>query len=126
MLARKATSGGWLLTETVVGLALIGTLLAGLAVTQNGFRKFNGHQLVRQRCIAAGQAELDSMTATGQPIGEDDFNRLWPGLSARIQETPGEGDWAGLKLVQVVTSGSSYGRTITVRLSRYVAVRQGP
>ena len=122
--AKQSPSGGWLLAETLVALGLIGMLLTGLSLAQIGFRKFNAYQLVRQQCLAAAQAELDSFTATGKAIAREDFKRLWPGLDVRIEQTAGRGDWSGLELIRATVSGSSRGKKIVVRLSRYVAAGQ--
>ena len=119
--AKQSPSGGWLLAETLIALGLIGMLVTGLSLAQIGFKKFNAYQLVRQQCLAAAQAELDSFTATGKAIPQNDFKRLWPGLDVRTQQTPGKGDWSGLELVKVTVSGSSRGKKLAVRLSRYVA-----
>ena len=121
---RQSPSGGWLLTETLVALGLIGMLLTGLSLAQIGFKKFNAYQLVRQQCLAAARAELDSFTATGKAIPQEDFRRLWPGLDVRIEQTPGKGDWSGLELIGATVGGSSRGKRIVVRLSRYVAAGQ--
>jgi len=50
---------GFLLTETIVAMSLLGLLLAGLALSLHGLAKFNRYQLIRQRCIAAAQSQLD-------------------------------------------------------------------
>ena len=76
-------------------------LLAGLAFSLNGIAKFNRYQLVRQRCIAAAQAELESMAATGAPVSDEDFARLWPKLSVSIKKSPGTGQWLSMQLVEV-------------------------
>ena len=121
---KDSPSGGWLLAETLVALGLVGMLLTGLSLAQIGFKKFNAYQLVRQQCLAAAQAELDSFTATGKAIAQEDFERLWPGLDVRIRQTAGKGDWAGLELVTVTVRGSSRRKEIEVVLSRYVAAGQ--
>ena len=111
---------GYLFAEMAAALAVMGVLLVGFAVSLDGFRRFNDYQLVRQRCIAAGQAQLDSITKTGKPVGDEDFKRLWPKLAVSIQESPGIGQWKGLMLVEVMVSGQSFNRQVQVKLSRYV------
>lgn len=114
---------GFLLTELMVALTVLGTLLACLALTLHHFRKFNEHQLARQRCIAAAQAELDSITVTGEAISQGDFERLWPRLSVSVEQSDGAGQWKGLKLVKVRAKDSSFKKSVTVELCRYILVK---
>jgi type II secretory pathway pseudopilin PulG len=112
---------GFLLTELVCSLVVLGIILGCLALSLNGFRKFNYYQLVRQRCIAAAQAELDSIAVTGREISEEDFQRLWPRLSVSIEKTDGTGQWEGLKLVSVKAKGKSFNNDVEVELNRYIS-----
>ena len=116
----KTQNCGFMLTEMIVAATLLATLLVGLALSLHGFARFNRYQLVRQRCIAAAQAELDSITATGTPIRNEDFKRLWPKLTVSIQSSPGTGQWQGLKLIEVTANGRSFRKEVKVQLSRYV------
>ncbi len=111
---------GFLLTEMTVALTVTGILLVGFALALHSFATFNRYQLVRQRCIAAAQAELDSIAVTGKPIPAEDFERLWPMLSISIKKTAGTGQWEGMKLVEVTTKGKSFRSEVKVRLSRYI------
>ncbi len=117
---KNGKKGGFMLTEMIVAATLLGILLVGLALSLHGFARFNRYQLVRQRCIAAAQAELDSITATGTPIRNEDFKRLWPKLTVSIQSSPGTGQWQGLKLIEVTANGKSFRKEVKVQLSRYV------
>jgi type II secretory pathway pseudopilin PulG len=111
---------GFLLTEMTVALTVTGILLVGFALALHSFATFNRYQLVRQRCIAAAQAELDSIAVTGKPIAAEDFKRLWPMLSVSIKKSVGTGQWEGMKLVEVTTRGKSFRNEVKVRLSRYI------
>ena len=124
MHGRNGKRDGYLLTETAVALGLLGILLSGLGLSLHGFAKFNRYQLTRQQCIAAARAQLDSITATGKPIPDEDIKRLWPKLSVTIGESAGAGQWEGLKLVEVVAGGISFGKEVKVRLCRYVLAEQ--
>ena len=115
---------GFLLTELVVSLVVLGIILTCLALSLNGFRKFNHYQLVRQRCISAAQAELDSIAVTGREISEEDFKRLWPRLSISVEKTDGTGQWEGLKLVSVKTKAKSFNNHVEVELSRYISTEK--
>jgi len=116
----KTQNCGFMLTEMLVAAAILGILLVMLALSMNGFAKFNRYQLVRQQCIAAAQAELDSITATGKPIPDEDLKRLWPKLNISIKSSPGTGQWQGVKLIEVTANGKSYSKEVKVQLSRYV------
>jgi type II secretory pathway pseudopilin PulG len=117
---RKRQYGGFWLTETIVALTVLATLLAGLAFSLNGLAKFNHYQLLRQQCIAAAQAQLDSLTATGKSIPDEDFSRLWPELKVSINETTGTDQWQGMELVEVTASGKTFRKQVQIRLSRYI------
>jgi type II secretory pathway pseudopilin PulG len=121
MLHKKRRSGGFIFVEIAVGLAVMAMLLAGVAFSMNGIAKFNHYQLVRQQCIAAAQAELDSLTATGMPIEEEDFNRIWPQLNVSFEKTAGQGQWQAAQLVKVTTSGKYLRKQVTIELSRYIS-----
>jgi len=112
--------GGFLFTDLVVGLTVLGILLAGLALSLHGFAKFNHYQLLRQNCTAAAQAELDSIAITGRPIRDEALKRLWPKVSVSIQQSEGAGQWEGMKLVKVTASGKSFRKQVKVQLSRYI------
>ncbi len=112
---------GFLLTEFVCSLVVLGIILGCLAISLNGFRKFNHYQLVRQRCISAVQAELDSIAVTGREISEEDFKRLWPRLSVSVEKTAGTGQWEGLELVSVKAKANSFNNNVEVELSRYIS-----
>ncbi len=95
--------------------------MSGLAVTQTGIMKFNAMQLFRQRCLAAGQAQLDHIEATGQQISPSECERLWSDVDLHVETTPGKGDWEGMDLVAVTVGGEKYRTDIEMRLTRYVS-----
>ena len=115
---------GFLLTEVIVAMGLLGLLLAGMALSLHGLAKFNRYQLIRQRCIAAAQAQLDSIVTTGKSIGDEDVERLWPGLSLSVKRSPGTEQWQGLERLEVTASGKSFRKEVKIRLSRYVQAAQ--
>jgi len=116
---------GYLFADLMAALAVLGFLLAGFAISLDGFRRFNHYQLVRQHCIAAAQAELDGIAITGKPISGEDFKQLWPKLSVSIEKSDGAGQWKGLKLVKVRTKAKSFNKNVEVELSRYILVEGG-
>ena len=110
---------GFLLTEIVVSMTILGILVAGLALSLHGFAKFNRYQLVRQQCIAAAQAQLESMAATGEPVPDADLGRLWSNLSVSIKRSPGTGQWSAMEFVEVTAVGKSFRKEVKIQLSRY-------
>ena len=121
MSRKKIRYGGFLMTEIIVALTVMAMLLAGLAFSMNGMAKFNRYQLVRQQCIAAAQGQIDSLTATGKPIEDEDFHRIWPELSVSIEKSAGEGQWQAAQLVEVTASGKSFRKEVKIELSRYIS-----
>jgi len=103
-----------------VAVAVLGMVLVGLALTLDGLGRFNHYQLVRQQCIAAAQAQLDSMTAKGEAIKGEDFERLWPRLSISTAKSAGADQWNGMTLVEVTVTARSFNKNVRVTLSRYV------
>jgi len=122
----KEKYGGFLLTEIIVAMALLGLILSALAVSLSGFGRFNRYQLVTQQCIAAAQAQLDSITATGKPIAGEDCRRLWPGLTVTIKESPGADQWRGLTLAEATAAGKAYSKEVKVSLRRYITPEAAP
>jgi Tfp pilus assembly protein PilV len=114
-----ARRGGWLLTEVLVSVGLLAMLLLGFNLMQRAAGKLNAIEVTRQRCIAAGQAQLESLQATGRPVAAKDFERLWPGLRADLSTAPGQGQWQGLTRVSVVASGKAQSHDVKVELARY-------
>ena len=121
MSRNKRKLGGFIFAEIAVSLTVMAMLLAGIAFSLNGIAKFNHYQLVRQKCIAAAQAQLDSLTATGKPIEDEDFNRIWPQLNVSIEKSAGQGQWRGTQLVKVKTSGNYLRKQVIIELSRYIS-----
>lgn len=120
MLNQRRNPGGFLLVELIVAIALLGLILAGLGLTVAGLGRFNRYEWARQQCLAAAQAQLDSLAATGEPLGVEDIERLWPDVTLTTDRLAGEGQWDGLELVQVAATMSTHPRPADVRLARYV------
>jgi type II secretory pathway pseudopilin PulG len=110
---------GLLMAEMIIALTVLAVLLVMFALSMAGFRKLNHYHLVKQRCISAAQATLDSYAVTGIAIDQNDFDRLWPGVSVQIEESEGAGQWKGLKLITVTAGGVSFRNRPAVQLSRY-------
>ena len=111
---------GWVLTEAIVSVGVMGMMLAVLTIAQGRFGTFNAVQLARERCVTASQAELDSIAATGDPLGPQQRAQAWGDIRTKIERAPGEGDWAGMTRVKVTASTTVRGRDVTIALHRYV------
>lgn len=120
MVGKRMKHNGFLTAELVTAMVLLGLILAGLAVSMHGFSMFNRYQWARQRCLAAAQAELDGVTATGGPISQEELERLWPDVSVSVRKDSGRMQWDGLELVQVTATAQAGPRQVAVHLARYV------
>ena len=122
MLKKKKKYNGFLLIEFTVAIFVLGALIIAFALSLNGYARFNRVQLVRQQCTAAAQAQLDSTATIGNPIPDEDFQRLWPKLGFSIKQSDGTGQWQGLNLLEVDANGMSFSQPVKVKLSRYMVV----
>ena len=111
---------GIIMAELMVSVALLGVLLALLSVMLGAFGNFNHYQMTRQRCLAAAQAELDSIKATGGRIDNEQFERLWPNVTVSVEKIPGSGQWQNLTLVKVKTQGVSMKKDVVIELAQYL------
>lgn len=112
---------GLMMTELIVSLIVLGMLMVAFTMSLDGFGRLNHYFFTRQRCVAAAQATLDSIAATGTAIDEGDLKRLWPEIDIRVDENEGTGQWKGLKLVKVTAIGKSRDKKTEVCQSRYFA-----
>ena len=108
-----------MLTEVIVALVVLGVIMGCVASALSAFGKFNRYQLARQKCIAAAQGQLDCIAATGRPISNEDFAKLWPKAEFKITQTPGNDRWQGLELTKVKVTAKSANRDVSVELERY-------
>ncbi len=115
---------GYLLTETMIALGILGTIMIIMALGLKTYGNFNHYQYARQQCIAAGQAQLDSLSAIGKPISEKESTRLWPKVQIRMEQSDGTGQWQGLTLIKVKTSTKSYHRDVNIEMGRYIALKK--
>lgn len=113
-------AAGWVLVEALLSLTILGTMLAGFSVSLGRFRSFNAIQMARQRCIAAGQAQLDGLSATGQGLTDEQIEKFWPKIEVRTSFEPGRKQWEGLTKVQVTARTVAAGRGVSISLGRYI------
>ena len=124
MFCKRNKYKGVFLTELIVSATVLGMILVCLALFLYGTAKFNRFQLLRQQCIAAAQAQLDSIAIMGQSISDEDFKRLWPKISITTKQSNGAEQWEGMKLVEVAASGMSFDTPVKVELSRYIIIEK--
>ena len=120
MFAQTRRQKGFVTAEVLTAVGVLGILIAGLAVSLRGFSTFNELQWARQRCTAAAEAQLDSITATGKPLGPQACKHTWPNVDVSLRREPGQDQWGGLELIQVTAAARAGSRTVTVHLARYV------
>lgn len=120
MKTNKQRNPGFMLAELIVGISVLAALIISVALTLHGFRQFNHYQWVRQHCLAAAQAQLDSVVKTSDMIPEGQLQALWPRVSVSLERHAGQGQWEGLQRIDVSAKAKSYERTVKVTLSRYV------
>ena len=126
MVERMRRTNGFLMTELIVALSLLGLIFAGFAVSTHGFGAFNRYQWARQRCVAAAQAQLESLAIHGDPIADRECERLWPGVSLSVRREAGTDQWAGLQWIRVTATAPAGPRSVVVELARYVPLVQQP
>ena len=111
---------GFMTTELIVATAILGIIIVGLTASMSAFSSFNEYQWARQRCIAAAQAQLDSITVTGRPVEPKELARLWGTVEVSVSREPGAAQWEGLELVRVTAVSQAGPRRVTLHLSRYI------
>jgi len=121
MAINKKNRSGWLLFEVLTAMALLATLMAGLALALNASSKLNHYHWQQQRCVAAGMAQLDCIEATGEPIKPAELERLWPDIELTTEQSRGKDDWAGLTLIKVKAKTQKAGKVINIELARYIS-----
>ena len=121
---RRRSRGGWFAYEVATSVVLLCTLLGGLVAAQAVAGRLNHYNLCRQRCQAAASAAIDKVASSAQPLADGDVERLWPGVHVKIEQSPGQGDWAGMTLVRAFASSASRGGPVHVTLARYVLAKE--
>ena len=120
----RRRNNGWLTVEIITAIGVLSIVLFGFIKTMSATGRLNRLLLARQQCTAAAQAQLDCLEATGEQLSPEDIARLWPGLEVAIEESAGEDDWKGLRLVKVTATNKSLHKEVKVQLCRYFSVKQ--
>jgi type II secretory pathway pseudopilin PulG len=120
MKTKKQQKFGFMLAELIVGITVLAALIIAVTLSLHGFKQFNHYQWMRQHCLAAAQAQMDSVATTAAVIPETQLQALWPRVTVALTREPGQGQWQGLQRIDVMAQGKSYERTVKITLSRYV------
>jgi type II secretory pathway pseudopilin PulG len=117
---RARSTKGYLIAELLVSMALLALLTGAMTVAASTFSQLNDYQFTRQKCLAAAQAQLESLATTRQELSAEDIQRLWPTVALAVQRQPGAGQWAGLTRLSATASAPCRGQEVRVTLVRYV------
>ncbi len=120
-MSKRNKYNGFLITEMIVGMSVLVVILGFVALAVSTFRAINTRQLVRQQCISAAQAQLDSIAAVGRPLDDDDLKRLWPKVTLQTEISDGTGTWQGMKLFKVKASAKAGHKDVFVELAEFFA-----
>ncbi len=124
MRTSRVNRRGFLMAELIVSTGLLGLAIAALAVILQGVTAINRYQWTRHQCVAAAEAQIDSLAAAGEPIDETEIARLWPEIQVTVDRAPGQDAWEGLDLIRVTAAGMAGPHAVAVRLERYVPRKQ--
>ena len=116
--------GGFSVPECMIALSVLG-MMAGMgayAFSQAG--QSNQRHTAKRQCLAAAEAQLESIAQTGEPLPADELSRLWPGVDVSLDLRPGQGHWEGT-VRYTATARSTREAGVAVTLERYVEPGQG-
>ena len=116
----KKLNSGFLMTELIVTLTVLCTILTCFAILLGNIRDLGRYNLCRQHCTQAAIAQLDSISVTGRPLPDDKLKSLWGGVTTQIAETSGTEQWQGLKLVKVKSTAYLGKKKIAIEFARYI------
>lgn len=116
----KKRNNGFLIAEFLVTFTILSAILVSFAVLLGYVKEFGEYNIIRQHCIQAANAQLDSITATSKPLTDDKIKSLWDKVATDIKITDGQGQWNGLKLVKVKSTSFLRKKEIIIELARYV------
>lgn len=120
IMKNKLKTNGFLALEMQTSVILLALLLFCFTVGMNGFARINDYHIVKQRCIAAAQAQLDSIEMTGAELEKEKFESLWPKVEYQIQQSFPDEQWKGTKLIRVSAASQSFNHKVKIELCRYI------
>ena len=117
---RRKFRNGWMFVDLTITMFILTMLFVCLSITMKGMRGYNRLNLTRQQCLSAAQAQMDSIAARGNTIGDDDMGRLFEGVGVSIERKPGQGVWKGMEAVTILANKRSGKQDVNIELMRYV------
>ncbi|MCF7957604.1 MAG: hypothetical protein K9M57_04055 [Phycisphaerae bacterium] len=111
---------GTMMVEITISLAALAILTSGVYLSMRTFKGINYYHHAQQQCMAAGQAQLDSLLSYGEPLTDQQIKELWPKIKITIEKSPGTSQWQGLQHISVTAKcTTSMGKDVAVTQSRY-------
>lgn len=112
---------GFLLIDVIVTVSLLTMLLVVLGFAMTASQKLNKYNMVKQRCLAACEGQMDSIAVRGKVIDKETMKRLWKDVEVTVEKTAGNGQWKGLELVKVNALSKAGNKTIKMSIERYIS-----
>ena len=112
---------GFLLTEVITALVVLGIIMCCTAAALAAFGKFYNYHIAKQKCIAAAQGQLDCIAATGRPLAEDDFEKFWPKTKFSITKKAGQQG----EIIQIKTTAKAGSRDVSVEVEKRMPPEKG-
>ena len=113
---------GVVLVEAIVGVALIGMVLAATSYLTAQFGQSTDLLLNQSRVLLAAESQIERLRAGALPIDDASFVDE-TGVAYRIRVSEATDEWAPLRLVEVTASfEGKYGRTASSTVRAYVAL----
>ncbi|MEN8128106.1 MAG: hypothetical protein ABFR90_09920 [Planctomycetota bacterium] len=125
MIKKDRKQKGLLSIELVVAISVLATIIGILVALGSSFGKLNNRLWARHICCNAGQAQMDAIATTGEPINDTAFNKLWPGVTCQLETSEGGGQWQGLQKIDLVLSKKAKHKNVQVRFTRYLPAEEG-
>ena len=116
---------GLLSVELVVAISVLATVIGVLVALGHSFGKLNNKLWAKHICRNAGQAQMDSIATTSEPIDDAKFRKLWPGVTCTIEKDDGSGQWQGLQRIDLTLSKKVRQKDVQVRFTRYLPAAEG-
>jgi len=116
---------GMLSIELVVAISVLATIIGVLVALGHSFGKLNNNIWARHICNNAGQAQMDALATTGEPINDSTFEKLWSGVTCTIEKDDGSGQWQGLQRIDLTLSKKVRQKDVQVRFTRYLPAAEG-
>jgi hypothetical protein len=112
------------MVECAWAISILGMLVGAGAYVSHHVGQFNRHELARRRCLAAAEAQIDSIAETGKPLPAAEVKRLWPKVKFIADRRPARGAWEGT-LRHEVKAEWTHKPSVSVTLVRFVAAQKG-